>query len=81
MLDLIFFSPCRYVLRNKPEVWTEKLREQVLGAFDNLLDLLGLIQVEKECVYTFAHVCGYKYTALLKIMQASFEPTVHFPLN
>ena len=55
----------------------------MLGAFDNLLDLLGLIQVEREreCVYTFVHVCGYKYTALLKIMQASFEPTVHFPLN
>ena len=29
-------------------MWSEKLREQVLGAFDNLLDLLGLIQVRER---------------------------------
>lgn len=36
---------CRYVLRNKPEKWSERLVRQVLIAFDRLLELMTLLQV------------------------------------
>ena len=35
---------CRYVLRTKPEQWTQQLRIQVLQAFDCLLELLSWLQ-------------------------------------
>ena len=39
--------PTRYVLRSKPEVWTDPIRTKVLAAFSLLLDLLGKLQVRR----------------------------------